>query len=206
MLFFGFGFPKIRKGSVKTEFSRFPGRIIFVGRGVRPATCRRGSARRRPAAKRSRKISAGVSPRAMRTFVETKVAPQTATEKSAARWYRYDPDFNMAAQKYVFFRKPDPPGRPEEQKMSFPGCRALPGAAPGGFRSVCPAASGSFVRRLSGCQSGAFREPHPAASGESARVRRPVRRIISPRRAFSAAETVRINSFFLSLRAIVRND
>lgn len=126
-------------------------------------------------AKRSRKISAGVSPRAMRTFVETKVAPQTATEKSAARWYRYDPDFDMAAQKYVFFRNPDPPGRPEEQKMSFPGCpgasgsrtRRLPERLSGGFREFRPAAFGMSVRGFSGAAPGGFRRIGPCAAAGS---------------------------------------
>ena len=126
-------------------------------------------------AKRSRKISAGVSPRAMRTFVETKVAPQTATEKSAARWYRYDPDFDMAAQKYVFFSQTGPsrpPGRAKNVVSGVSGAsgsrtRRLPERLSGGFREFRPAAFGMSVRGFSGAAPGGFRRIGPCAAAGS---------------------------------------
>ena len=54
-------------------------------------------------ANRSRNISAGVSELAMSTFVETNVAPHTATLKSAARWYLYSVYFIIRLQNYSFF-------------------------------------------------------------------------------------------------------
>ena len=54
-------------------------------------------------ANRSRKISAGVSELAIRTFVETNVAPHTVTVNNAARWYLYSVYFIIRLQKYGFF-------------------------------------------------------------------------------------------------------
>ena len=77
------------------------------------SSSRRFAAHMRPRAKgrmqtyaianRSRKISAGVSELAIRTFVETNVAPHTVTVNNAARWYLYSVYFIIRLQKYGFF-------------------------------------------------------------------------------------------------------